>query len=154
MYFNRIPTETQPRTLPGLGPLAPTPAPSPAQGAAPVLARGPVPPDTSLWMRHAHAARGGRGQELLGRCPVCDDQLCLGHRHPGPAAHVLHCVNPNCSYERDYDAAVHSVLDSLAAALARIEARLIRIEAHEAWLLVQVEALCARANDQEVGTCS
>jgi hypothetical protein len=124
-------------------------------------------PGTTLWMCHAHAARWGRVQDPLGRCPVCDDELCLGHRHPGPAAHVLSCANPDCSYERDYDAALHGLLEALSATLARVEAlehlhttlarveaRLIRMESHEAWLLVQVEALCARVNDQEVRVCS
>jgi hypothetical protein len=49
---------------------------------------------------------------------------------------------------------LEQALQAVSARLAACEARLIRVEAHESWLLVQVEALSARLNDQEVRSCS
>src|SRR5262245_59377824 len=110
----------------------------------------PIHPGTTLWTKAASAARPGRSHDLLGRCPFCNGALILAHRHPGPADHLLRCNTPHCSYQRNYDAALHRMLESISATLARLEARLIRIEAHESWLLVQVEALYGQWREEGV----
>ena len=86
------------------------------------------------------------------RCPRCGDDLGLYHtaKHGRPR-HFLGCKSyPHCSYTTDYDGALDQALQALSARLAACEAQLIRVEAHESWLLVQVETLCARLNEQGV----
>jgi hypothetical protein len=76
-------------------------------------------------------------QNLPFRCPCCDDDLQLIHRHPGPAVHVVQCANPGYSYERAYAAALHTRLERQDAQLAFVTSQL-------AWLTIQVEELFAR----------
>jgi hypothetical protein len=73
-------------------------------------------------------------------CPWCDDDLMLVHLYPGPAAHVVQCRNPRCSYQRDYDVRLH-------AQLAHLQAEVTYLKAQHAWLLVQVEELFARIEE-------
>jgi hypothetical protein len=76
-------------------------------------------------------------QNLPFRCPCCDHDLQLIHRHPGPAVHVVQCANPGCSYERAYDAPLHAQLEGHRQQLAFCTAQI-------AWLTVQIEELFAR----------
>jgi hypothetical protein len=76
-------------------------------------------------------------QNLPCRCPRCDDALQLIHRHPGPAAHLVRCANPQCSYERPYDGGLHTQLQDHERTLRFCTAQL-------AWLTIQVEELFAR----------
>ena len=72
------------------------------------------------------------------RCPYCGQDMVLRHRYPGPADHIWACGNRQCSFEvRDYDTHCHDALQLLSD-------RLLRMEAQQAWLLVQVEELFAR----------
>jgi len=77
---------------------------------------------------------------------------------------------PHCSYTVEYDGVIEQALqvvsarlaacearvealEHLQAPLAQVVARLTRMEAHEAWLLLQVEQLAARLGEQEVPPC-
>ena len=48
------------------------------------------------------------------------------------------------------DGELELALQALSIRLAACDARLIRVEAHESWLLVQVETLAAHLKEQEV----
>ena len=86
--------------------------------------------------------RRRESQNLPFRCPRCDDDLQLIHRHPGPAEHVVCWCNPQCSYERPYDAALHTQLERHRQQLAFVTSQL-------AWLTIQVEEILARLDETQ-----
>ena len=77
------------------------------------------------------------------RCPRCGDTLKLYHTTRGNRPrHFLGCLSyPACSYTANYD-------EPLLLFLQRLGERLIRAEAHIAWLTVQVEELFARQEER------
>jgi ssDNA-binding Zn-finger/Zn-ribbon topoisomerase 1 len=78
---------------------------------------------------------------LPNRCPRCGDGLQLFHTVSGRPHHFLGCLNyPSYSYTIDYNESLYALIQTLGE-------RLLRAEAHNAWLTIQVEELFARLEE-------